>query len=74
MRMLPECGAGTLVTFMTGDGAVEYAQRCIWRVYSRKAGLRRGIVMQVQDDSSTKSMLYVRRVSQTKIQHDGSKK
>lgn len=26
MRMLPECGAGTLVTFRTGEGAVEYAQ------------------------------------------------
>lgn len=49
MRMLPECGAGTLVTFMTGDGAVEYAQRCIWRVYSRKAGLMRGIAEQNHD-------------------------
>lgn len=28
IRMLPECGAGTLVTFMTGVGAVEYVQRC----------------------------------------------
>lgn len=44
MRMLPECGAGTFVTFMTGEGALEYARYWIWRVYSRKAGLRRGIM------------------------------
>lgn len=29
---------------MTEEGAVEYAQRWIWRVYSRNAGLSRGIV------------------------------
>ena len=46
MRMLPECGAGTLVTFTTGDGAVEYVQRCTWRAYSRKVGLRRSMVDQ----------------------------
>jgi hypothetical protein len=28
IRMLPQCGAGTRVTFIEGDRAVEYAHRC----------------------------------------------
>jgi len=41
--MLPQCGAGIFFTLMTGEGAVEYAKRWIWRVYRRTVGLRRGI-------------------------------
>jgi hypothetical protein len=45
IRMLPECGAGTLVTLMAGACAVEYAHRCIERMISRGLGRRsRGIV------------------------------
>jgi hypothetical protein len=36
--MLPECGAGTLVTFIAGAGALEYAHRCAGRSNSRVLG------------------------------------
>jgi hypothetical protein len=46
IRMLPECGAGTFVTFIAGAGAVEYAQRCAGRSSSRVLDRsRRGILV-----------------------------
>jgi hypothetical protein len=38
MRMLPQCGAGTLVTLIAGTWAVAYAHRCIGRRSSRGLG------------------------------------
>jgi hypothetical protein len=44
MRMLPECGAGTFVTFMAGACALEYAYRCARRSEIRGLGRKRGIL------------------------------